>query len=72
MAGEGPKVHVAASTRMPNPDDPDDVIHGKRFVHPGTGEPASIPDVLVALGMLRPETETGNAPGADGAAVPEA
>jgi len=62
------RVEVVTSTRMANPADPDDVMHGRRFVGPTTGRPASIVEILERTGMIPAVPgKTGNGSGDTGA-----
>jgi hypothetical protein len=49
------KVTVAQSTRMADPAVPSDVMEGKRFLDPKTGQPASILDILQSAGFIKPD-----------------
>lgn len=65
-----PKVQVFQSLRTPSEGVPDDVMHGKRFLDPATGTPASIVDILVASGMMRPEAPAADGDGPEGGPGP--
>ena len=59
---EEPRVGVYQSHRMADPAVPDDVMHGKRFVDPATGRPASIVDILQGMGVIGPGKDAEDGP----------